>query len=429
MQGAIKKLWWLGRYTTLQVLIAAANVVSGFLLIRVLDKPNYAWFTIAFAGQCIVLILADSGLSSALTYLGGPVHTEKAKLSRLYELIRQRRRLFSITALVLILPVTTWMLLKNEASFVDTAVILLMMSLASWASVGSALLLAVCRLTKDLNVVFKSESLLAFGRLLVYLPLFAFGSNVIIAMTLTAALQCFQYWTLNRSVHSLLGPPGAVEAQWPSEIARSTYSVLPITIWYCIQGQLITFILSLCASVDKVADIGALGRFAAVFALAYVPVAHYFLPSLARSTDPILLKRRLLSGTVAFGLVMCLLCVGGYLASEPLLLLLGPKYSHLGNELVLYLGVLALSTFGQLIWGINFAKGWTHFAWVYIPVTIVLQIGLVGFIDLESVFGVVLLGLVGALASTGTALWLTLRGLKEKSNRGFALEKDIVVAN
>lgn len=423
-----KILLWLVGYSSLQVLLAVANAVAGFLLIRILDKPNYAWFTIAFAGLSIIQILADSGLISALTYLGGPLNAERPKLSKLYEMIGTRRRVLSTVALAIVVPLSGWMLLKNEASLMETSLILFLLGIIGWATVSSTALLAVCRLTKDLNVVFESESFATFGKLFIYMSFYWIGANAISTLASMAVLQCLQLWLLMRSAKSILGPPGASDATWQKEMTRSTREVMPIAIWSCIQGILLTFVLSLAASVNQVAEIGALGRFSAAFTLAYVPIVHYFLPALARTRDSSLLKRRLFTGIAAFGLVLVIVCLIGFIAPDKLLLLLGPQYSHLDKELVLYLVCLALGMFAQLIWGVNFSRGWTNFAWIYIPLTILFQVAIVAFVDVQTVFGVIQLGLVGGLASLGTAVWLTLRGLKRFRSRDIALEKEIVVA-
>ena len=203
--------------------------------------------------------------------------------------------------------------------------------------------------------------------------------------------------------------------------------VMPMSIWYCIQGQLQTLILSTGASVSEVADIGALAKFSALFTLAYVPIGHYFLPSLARNIDPVALKRQMVIGLVTFGLVLASICLGGFLLSTKILILLGTQYLHLDKELVLQLSTLSVAMFAQMIWGINFSKGWTDFAWIYIPITIVLQIGMICFVDVRSVFGVIQLGLACGAASLGTASWLAIRGLSNNIDRIAQLKNEVVV--
>jgi hypothetical protein len=76
------------------------------------------------------------------------------------------------------------------------------------------------------------------------------------------------------------------------------------------------------------------------------------------------------------------------LLPTPILWLLGPQYSHLGNELRFTVLGLIVSGYSTITWGLLMARGWVQSMTLVIPVGIAAQIAGLCLFDLSSVSGV-----------------------------------------
>src|SRR5437762_9986538 len=69
---AIQK-WFpiLVKFTSVQAIVQIMGFAAGILIVRGLPKREYAFYTIGNTMLATILLLADSGISSALTAIGG----------------------------------------------------------------------------------------------------------------------------------------------------------------------------------------------------------------------------------------------------------------------------------------------------------------------------------------------------------------------
>jgi hypothetical protein len=61
----------LTKFIALQVLIQGVTALSGFVIVRLLDKSQYAAYTIAASLQVLLTVLSDSGIGWGLNAIGG----------------------------------------------------------------------------------------------------------------------------------------------------------------------------------------------------------------------------------------------------------------------------------------------------------------------------------------------------------------------
>lgn len=403
-------------YAVLQVLLQAANAVTGFLLIRAMDKLNYAWFTVAFGSQTMLSVLADCGLTSSLTALGGPVAYEPARLSGLVHLIRRWRLRFMIATLAVVLPVTWWMLRKNLASPSQTTIVMVLVILTAYSAIDAAVLMTANKLFRQLPVVLKAESLFGLIRLGLVTILFVTGANVITALTCTVVAYLCQLVFLRYYTFRSLGAPGPVEPEWIPTIQSQVRHVLPIGVWHCVQGQISTMILTIFATTNQVADIGALARYGFIFVVIQLPLGHFVLPAIARSIDPSHLRKLILATIIGFVAVLLGVILFGALGAQYCLLLLGPNYGHLEIEFSWYLAASSLATTGHVIWGIALTRGWVRFGWFEIPLTILGQTVAAPLLDLSRITAAIGFMAIGSLVHLVVGVFLIANGLKRFSS-------------
>ena len=71
------------KFACVQALVQVIGFAAGLLIVRNLPKREYAFYTIGNTMLSTILMLADSGISSALTAIGGRVWQDGRRLGSL----------------------------------------------------------------------------------------------------------------------------------------------------------------------------------------------------------------------------------------------------------------------------------------------------------------------------------------------------------
>jgi O-antigen/teichoic acid export membrane protein len=381
----------LGGFAVVQLLVQVLNAAAGFLLVRTLEKPDYAWFTIANGMSTALAILSDSGVGIAVTSIGGGIWQDKASLKGLVHAALRLRLKMAAVASVLIAGISLWLLLRNGTGLALALGLTALVLAPIWQISTTATLNIVNRLhsrnrqlqVADLVPALVRAALTAALALLGGLsPLTALGAVVIAQLT--------QYGIVRRQVLPLLGvalEPREIEAH-AVRIWKVVHHAMPSTVFWCLQGQLTTWLISVFATNREVADLGALNRLAIIFLVFGSPLGQFVLPAFARASDRGRLWRialLLVAGTVAFSAV---LLVFVWLKGDWFLWLLGAKYAHLHQELLLVLMGMAVSNLSNIVWALSTTRAWIRRVWITIPVTLVSQVLAASLFDLGSVKGV-----------------------------------------
>lgn len=401
-------------YFGAQATVQLANILTGFLLIRALDKSQYGWFTIVTGAMAMISVLADSGLGSAFTAIGGKTYQEPGVFAGLAAFMRRKRLQFLIVACGLVLPVNAWALHKNGASPATTVILLTLIVIAAIPSTDAVVLMTVNKLFSRVRNIVLADLLLSLSKLGLVLFVCWLGASTISATICVLCSLWFQITLLQRQTSDVLKTEVCSVDEYVPQINQTVLHVLPTCIFTCVQAQLATYILSFFASVEQVADLGALMRLAVAFTFLTIPLQQIFLPRIARCQDRARLKISIV-GTLIGGAVAALaVVITGSLFAPWLLMLLGEKYAHLDHELLIFLAVTALGFLASAAWGIAFTRAWVMHGWANIPIAIALQIAIAPFIDFTQVSGVIVFASVSHLASFAVAGWLIVTGYRRE---------------
>jgi hypothetical protein len=211
-------------------------------------------------------------------------------------------------------------------------------------------------------------------------------------------------------VIDLDAPPDPEDRQ---EIVRLIKHLAPNAIFYSVQGQITVFLISIFAHrASSVAEVGALGRLAMIFAVLSNLLTNIFVPAFARCQEPRrlrLLYIAIVGGVVVFSAIV--LGAAGFFPNQ-FLFVLGNKYAHLGRELLLMVAGTVLAALAGTLWALNASKAWVTGSWLYIPLTLGTQISLIPYTDFSSVAGVLIFNLVSVLPSLFLNLALSCRGFR-----------------
>ena len=98
--------------------------------------------------------------------------------------------------------------------------------------------------------------------------------------------QWIQVWRLRRQAKDDLVASGAVHGGWTPEIRRFVRHLFPLILFNCIQAHVATWLLSVFAHAQAVADVGALARLSIIFSFFGLPMAQIVIPIIAKTQEP-----------------------------------------------------------------------------------------------------------------------------------------------
>ena len=146
-----------------------------------------------------------------------------------------------------------------------------------------------------------------------------------------------------------------------TEDKKTIWSVIrqqaPNTIYYCIQGQSVIFIISFFGKTRNIAEMGALGRLTTLFALVNSVMAAIVVPRFACCHERNKLKKIFLHTLFTLAILSILLMAVSILLPGPFLWLLGSKYAYLRRELAYATFSTVVYAFGGAIYSLNASRG------------------------------------------------------------------------
>jgi O-antigen/teichoic acid export membrane protein len=401
------------RFASVQVVVQILSFASGILLVRWLDKPQYALFTIFGMIQGTMNVLADNGVNIALLAEGGRLCHDRTAFGRLINSALPIRRILGAIALVIMLPIGYRLMRESGASVSISIALLLFLAATLHFSLVTGVLGVVPRLLRQFSRLQNLDLISAAGRLaLLGLMAWFLVLNVVTAATVAALAAVAQYFVL-RHWTAL-----DVDVHAPASLADRTAilgvvkRLTPNTLFYCVQGQLTLWLISLFATGDKVAEVGALGRLAMIFAVFSSVLSGIITPAFARCQDRARLLNAYFSVVGSFACLCGAALILAVLFPQQLLWVLGKGYEHLHEELLLMVAATLLSAITTTMFSLNAARAWIDVAWLEIPLRILLQIALLFSFDISTVQGVLWVALLSNLSPLLINIVLTYRGFR-----------------
>jgi O-antigen/teichoic acid export membrane protein len=382
---------------------------AGLLIVRTLPKREYAFYTIGNTMLASILVLADSGISSALTAIGGRVWQDSQRLgSLLNTALLLRRQLAALTVLAVV-PVLIWLLAQNGASRLTIVGLVVAVLAGSGLELITRIYAVALRLRSEILQIQNQALVSALVKLaIVGIALFIF-MNAAIAILSVVIGYAVQFVMLRRWVHRQVDRDAPADPAMRSEIVSVLKQQAPHSIYYCLQGQITVWLISIFGNAESVANVGALGRLAVVFALLSSITVEVVLPAFARIQSVHQLRRRYFQIVAGYFTVSVLSVAAVALFPGQILSVLGHQYSGLHAEGVLMAACALVSTTAALLWAINCARAWIVPPAYLIPCTIVLQVAMITFLNLSTVKGVLLFTMYSWAPSIVLSVWLAMK--------------------
>ncbi|WP_071191161.1 polysaccharide biosynthesis protein [Trichormus sp. NMC-1] len=400
----------LGKFVSVQIIVQALTLASGIFIVRTLEQREYAYYTIANSMLSTMNILADSGISISLSAIGGKVWQDRYRFGQLINTAMRFRYYLAAISISVVTPILIWMLIRNGASIGYAVLITIVVLLGLNFQLTNGVLIVVPRLHSQINRIQNLDIFSAISRLILLGLGYLSFWNATVAIASASLASGLQRFVLGRLARENIDNQVSRNQEDSKFIFTTIKHSLPNSIFFCIQGQLSVFLISIFGSTQNIAELGALGRIGVIFAVINSVMATIVLPGFSRCQSVVILRRRyfqILGLFLLFGILMVTVC---YIFPEQILWIIGNKYSHLKNELFMIIIVTVVNSFIDIMISINLSKAWIEYCWIEIPMTLVLQAILLMNLDISTIHGVIIFGFLSRIPPLLVHSVLTYRG-------------------
>jgi O-antigen/teichoic acid export membrane protein len=401
-----------GSFAFAQAAVQLIGFVSGIVLVRHLSRDEYAYFTIANTMQGTINVLADIGISIGLVSIGGRVWQDRRRFGELINTALGLRRKLGFFAIAVVTPLLFFMLVKNGASLLYTVALIAVVLGGLYIQLTVGVLSVVPRLHSDTSRIQTIDLTGAIVRLAAIGGLVLVFLNAGVAIAIGAAVLLLQFWMLRRYVGRVVDLDAPENDEDGQAMRRFIRNQAANAVFYCLQGQITVFLISFFGKASSVAEVGALGRLAMIFAVMSNLLTNVFAPAFARCQSPRRLRWQyagIVGAAAGFSLVIVLAAA---FFPRAFLFVLGSKYGHLDQELVLMVGSAVASALTGTFWALNSSRAWIAGSWLYIPLTLATQAAMIPFTDFSSVSSVLIFNLVSAVPNLLLNAVLSYRGFR-----------------
>jgi hypothetical protein len=382
-----------------QMMIQAFGLISGLLIIRLMPIKEYAWYTIANTMLGTLTLLSDGGISIGVMAEGGKVWDNNNQLATIVSTGMKLRMKFAIISLIVSIPILTYLLLKQGASFFTCVFIVVGLIPAFYSALSDNLLEIPLKLRQVIVPLQKNQLAAAFFRLTLStasLFFFPFTAVALIANGIPRIWANFKLKQINKDIIGVLPP---IEDE---EVRKSIYNVvkrsLPAMIYYCVSGQITIWLVSIFGNNTSVASLGGIGRILVIFTVITAILSNLIIPRFAKlpSNTKTLMAFFIKVNIVllVFSLVVSLFV---FLFSKQILYILGANYSSLTFPLVISAIAGCISLLGSNALSLCLSRGWVINPIISISLSILaFVIGVLTF-DVHTIVGITKLNIVIAL--------------------------------
>lgn len=378
-----------------QVVIQVIGLISGIMVIRLLQPHEYALYTLANTMLGTMIVLADGGIATAVMSQGGKVWMENEKLGAVIVTGLRLRKIFAAISLPVSLGVLLYLLRHHGASWVLSVLIIISIIPTFYMMLNAGILEISPKLRQDVIQLQKIKVVSNFGRL-AFLGITIFTYPFAVTALLAASLpQIWANYRTKKISSNYADLNQNIDAQVQKKILKMVWRLLPEAVYYCLSGQIAIWLISVFGSTESVAQVGALSRLSIILGFFSILFANLIAPRFARLPNKrkVLLSRYLQIQAGLIILCIAITCIVWVFSSE-ILWVLGTHYTGLNKELVL----MTVSSCLNLLYGAAFLLG-TYRSWVinpvvFISVSITTTIGAILLMDTSSLQNIIILNII-----------------------------------
>lgn len=364
----------LSRFFSLQFAVQAIGFVVGILIVRGLDKPDYALYTVGTSVVAALIAMSDGGVTSLLAVEGSKVREDRTAVGTwVWCSLRIRRWLGAIISIAG-LGVVMLLMIRNGATVTNATIASAIVLASLWPALDRSIYQVPLRLNRDYlwnqiaSLIGALIRLAAVGVLLFTRSL-SMPSGLAIAL-LGAAVEMVIVRRRSRRYAVVTRPAPSFISETRPLFIRNMRLVLPASIVMVLQGQIYLVVLSFTSTPDILAELGALSRFSVIYTIFSALYLDVVSGRVARMRSTSTLVTRAITVALASYLAIVIAIVTALaLCARLLLSLLGPEYFGLEGPLIIVAGGSGLIALGGAWRNLNQSRNWISGAWIFIPFT------------------------------------------------------------
>ncbi len=395
----------------MQGVVQLTMALSGFLLVRVLDKREFAAYTIATSLQAILSMLTDSGIGTGLNAVGGRVWRDRGALSRLVSTVLEIRFKLAWVAVPVGVGFSLYLFRQNEVPWLKALSLTAVIIMTLWGLFNTSVYATPLRLHGKYLAVQKLELVAALIRLTLLCGLALIFINALAAVLVATIGATLQAVLVRRRAAEILDFDAPRDAGQGKELMVFIRKQFLTVFFFAFQGQITIWLISIFGNVEKVAELGALGRLSVLFAVIASVLNGVVVPTYARCETLARLVRLFLVSLAAYTVFAGSLFACSVLFPREILWVLGAKYAGLTRELPWMVAGSILGGFTGIVWSLATARGWIWHAWMAPILTIALQIILLNYLNLGEVKGVLIFGWFCSIPMLLLVTYMVVRGI------------------
>jgi len=362
----------IGGFAIVQAVAQGLGLIAGFILVRALDKHDYALYTLAITGINALVMLSNGGIIDAATAIGGRAWEDARYLGQVIASALSFRKQLAAMIVAPVIVFLAWLLIRNGAGAGELIALSVTAFLAAHFQLSTGILSVALRLRGMIGELQNLDLIGAAMRAGLVICLFlVLDAELATAVALAGAAAT--YFFARRWVAATLDyetrPDSAMLAQIGSVVRRQWVNDLV----FIFQGQITLLLLGFFGGSDSVANFGALGRIAALFGIVTAITQSIVLPRYARCQEPRQLRQLYAAILLGSAAVAAFAVGASLLFPDQLLWILGARYQNLPYELVLVVLNFSLGSIAFTTWGLNSARAWIIPAWINVPIVLVAQ--------------------------------------------------------
>jgi O-antigen/teichoic acid export membrane protein len=416
-----------------QVLVQALGFAAALLLVRGMAPQEYALLALAMAAIATGAVLADLGLATGVLARAGQVGAGQAEAAPgagvsaraairagdrtgsasrssrpaigpagpgVLRAARAMQRPWLVALALIGAPVLMAALLHHHATPSQATLLALLALAAAALQARNGLALALVRLAGDVGWLQRTDLLLALLRLAAVALALALGlaaaGGVAVQAAGAALAALLLAWWLRVSASGPAVTPGPGDA---AALRSHVWRQGPNTVWFVVSSQVSLWAVALLGSAQQVAEVGALARLAALFAVVAVLVSTLAQPYFARPRPVAELQRALRALHGAFALLAAALVAAAWVVPGPLLALLGADYAGVGAALPWAAASALLGSWSGAVYAVGCARGWVLPTAAAVGATLAGTAAAVLLTDLSTTLGATVMQALAAAAS------------------------------
>lgn len=419
-----RKVEILSKFSGLQLVYQLANVLFGLLVLRVLSIEEYAKYSLVFGFQSLISVLVDVGFSGVtLNRISQQMRDKVVVGEYISAAVYFRKRIslvllpISLAFFIAIALKYDWTVLEQTFLFIPIALII---GYHSWTGYYGPLLL----LHERIGQYYKPQILGPLGKIISIIGLVRFECiNSVAVMWLNALAVVYNAFYFKIKSKRFYVATKNVDPNRKDEVKKILLPIIPTIIFFAFQGQISLFLISIFGSVTGLAQVSALGRIGQLFFFVSVLNSIVIVPYLAKLGDEDFEKR---FGHVSLFvlIVASFISAFGFAFPDLIMSILGDRYNGLAAETSFVILGAAFNYIAGSFYSILLMKGWMSYRYsiINIGVTIMLQIVLIVSMDLSEAMGVVLFGVITALAGCIVNFVTCMMGLSQVANKENVIE-------